>query len=233
MTAADYGAVLAVWLAAVIAPGPDFAVVLRATLRGGRRGGLGATAGIVAGITLWTVLAAAGVHALLAGAPRLLAALQLIGGSYLIALGAPTLAAGWRARRVARVAAGAGARDAAANEPQAAHRAAPGSRRLGSARREFIVGFAANLTNPKALVFFTAVFSSVVPATASGIELALSGAMLIVAEALWFGGVATAASGPQLAGWMARHATALSAVTGGALVVLGLLAAVSGVAALA
>lgn len=239
MTAADYGAVLAVWLAAVIAPGPDFAVVLRATLRGGRSGGLGATAGIVAGITVWTVLAAAGVHALLAGAPRLLAALQLVGGSYLIALGAPTLAASWRARRgaaaTAGVSGGADADAGAEGDGMDAGQFGHGAARVGhagSARREFLIGFAANLTNPKALVFFTAVFSSVVPATASGFELAVSGAMLIVAEAGWFGGIAVAASGPQLAGWMARHAAALSAITSGALVILGLLAAVSGVATL-
>lgn len=80
MTAADYGLVLVVWLAAVIAPGPDFAIVLRATLRGGRRAGLGATTGIVAGITVWTALAVAGVGALARESGALLAALQCAGG---------------------------------------------------------------------------------------------------------------------------------------------------------
>lgn len=224
MQAGDYATLLGVWLAAVLAPGPDLAIVLRAALRGGRPAALAATAGIVAGIAVWTVIAAAGVHALAGDAPRLLAALEIAGGTYLIALAVLAL-------RDARPSAGADgipateqdAADVAASEPH------PLASTSGPLRRAFAVALLANLTNPKALVFFTTIFAVLVPAAASTADRVLAGALLVAAEAAWFGGVALIATGRRLEPWIARHSAALTGATALALAALGVAAVVAGI----
>lgn len=224
MSAADHAAVLAVWLAAVIAPGPDIMVLLRAVLRGGRRAGLAAACGTVVGITGWTVLALTGVQTLLTEAPLVLGAMQLAGGVYLCLLGAPSLWGYWQSRgRAAHTTLLPDDPD----EPQPAS-----DRPADDFRRNFTIALAANIGNPKALVFFTTVFSVVVPATASTGDRVLTGSLLITAEAIWFSGVAWCATGPRLLPLLNRHAAALGVFAGGALLALGLLAVSAGAATL-
>lgn len=69
----------------VVAPGSDWAYAISAGLRG--RVALPAVGGMLAGHLAATVLVAAGVGALVAGAPGLLGGLTLVGGAYLLWLG--------------------------------------------------------------------------------------------------------------------------------------------------
>lgn len=69
----------------VVAPGSDWAYAISAGLRG--RVALPAVGGMLAGHLAATVLVAAGVGALIAGAPGLLGTLTLVGGAYLLWLG--------------------------------------------------------------------------------------------------------------------------------------------------
>ena len=72
----------------VIAPGSDWAYAISAGLRG--RVAVPAVGGMLAGHLAATVLVAAGVGALVAGAPGLLGGLTLVGGAYLLWLGFTT-----------------------------------------------------------------------------------------------------------------------------------------------
>ncbi|MER6034928.1 LysE family translocator [Streptomyces sp. NPDC001835] len=76
---------LAVDLLLVCVPGADWAYVIAAALRGGRVPR--AVAGLVCGYALHTVLATAGLAVLVAGSPRLLTALTVVGAGYLLWLG--------------------------------------------------------------------------------------------------------------------------------------------------
>jgi threonine/homoserine/homoserine lactone efflux protein len=85
MDIADALGFWAVSLVFVIAPGSDWAYAISAGLRG--RVALPAVGGMLAGHLAATILVAAGVGALVAGAPGLLGGLTFVGGAYLLWLG--------------------------------------------------------------------------------------------------------------------------------------------------
>ena len=79
---------LAVAAIVIVAPGPDFALTVRNTVRGG---GVATAFGVASGQVVWAVAAAAGVAALLAASHPAFVALQLAGAAYLIWLGLAAL----------------------------------------------------------------------------------------------------------------------------------------------
>ena len=143
MTFASYLVLLGVWFAAICSPGPDLLCLVRIATRSRARG-LAAAAGIVAGIVVWLVLTLAGLGALLAAAPWVLSALQIAGGAYLIWMGVSAVRAGARQLR-----SGGGSPLPLDDAP------APPSATRGA----FLQGLFTNLSNPKAVIFFGAVFS--------------------------------------------------------------------------
>jgi len=85
-------ALLGFWAVAtllIIVPGPDWAFAISAGLRGHV---VPAATGIVVGYLVMTIVVAAGVGVLVASSPVALTVLTVIGGGYLIWLGATTLA---------------------------------------------------------------------------------------------------------------------------------------------
>jgi len=112
-----------------ISPGPDMALVLRNTLRGGRAAGFRTVAGIALGLLVWATLSALGIAAVLAASATVFTVLKLAGAAYLVYLGLQSLLAIRRG-------------DARAETPQPA----------GSPFRQ---GFVTNLLNPKLAVLFT------------------------------------------------------------------------------
>lgn len=88
------GSLIAFWgvaLLLIVVPGADWAFTIGAGLRG--RSVVPAVGGLVLGYTGMTVVVAAGVGALVAGSPRALTVLTVVGGAYLMWHGARTLAA--------------------------------------------------------------------------------------------------------------------------------------------
>lgn len=84
---------IAFWVVAlllIVVPGADWAFTISAGLRG--HSVLPAVGGLVTGYAAVTAVVAAGVGALVAGSPDILAGLTLIGGLYLIWHGAMTFA---------------------------------------------------------------------------------------------------------------------------------------------
>jgi len=75
---------LVVALVVIVAPGPDFALTVRNSVRGG---GLATTLGVVTGQLVWALATAAGVAALLVASHPAFVALRLVGATYLIWLG--------------------------------------------------------------------------------------------------------------------------------------------------
>ena len=79
---------LAVAVVVIVTPGPDFALTLRNTVRGG---GIATALGVVTGQVVWVIATAGGVAALLAASHPAFVALRLVGAAYLVWLGAATL----------------------------------------------------------------------------------------------------------------------------------------------
>jgi threonine/homoserine/homoserine lactone efflux protein len=163
-----FAVITVVHLLAAASPGPDFAYVTRQSLVHGRRAGLLASAGIALGLSVHIVYSAAGLAAVIAHSVHWMTAMKLLGGTYLLYLGIKGL----------RAKAG----------PPAAGRA----RDLpASAARQVLGGFLCNSFNPKAPIYFLALFTVVLSPGLPLPTLLAYGAWLMLLQWLWFSLVAT------------------------------------------
>jgi threonine/homoserine/homoserine lactone efflux protein len=195
---AGYWSFLAFATLLILVPGPDFAVVLRNTLVGGRRRGLWAAAGVTASNVTQGMAAAVGLSAIVLRSQPLFEAVRWIGAAYLLYLGVQALDHARDPRPV--------------TEPEQ-RRGADGFRQ----------GFLSNITNPKVLVFYIAVLPQFLNSSARlpmVIGLALTHAVLGLA---WLSVVVLAVQ--TLRRWLLRTPVrrALDAVTGAVLVGFGVI----------
>ena len=197
-------AFLGIAVLVIVTPGPDTALTIRNTIRAGRRGGIGTALGVATGQAIWTVATSAGVAALLVASTSAFATLRVAGAVYLVWLGAQAL---WAASR-------------GEGEPRQAGvlRHVP---RL-AAWTAFRQGVLSNLGNPKMAVFFTSLLPQFAPAGgASFPELLALGLLFCTMTLVWLAAyaVVVARAGDVLRRLGVRRA--IEAVTGVALVVLG------------
>jgi threonine/homoserine/homoserine lactone efflux protein len=194
VSAAQLAVFLGVSAVVIVTPGQDTALTIRNTLLGGRRAGVGTAFGVVGGQLAWALATSAGLAALLLASAPLFTAIRLAGAAYLVVLGAQALAAAVRGRP----------------HQDRIHR------RRSSAVRQ---GLLSNLGNPKMAVFFT----SLLPQFASSFAGMLSLGLLFAALTLsWLSLYALAVARASGLLRKTRVRRALDAVTGLALVALGL-----------
>lgn len=136
MSWAAYASFLAFAAILVVVPGPDFAVVTKNALTGGRRRGLWAAFGVTSSNAVQGLTAVAGLGAVIVRVEALFLAIKWAGIAYLGFLAIQALRSAWRGSY------------AASTEPASAH---------GQAWRGWRQGFLSNITNPKVLVFYLAV----------------------------------------------------------------------------
>lgn len=164
---------------ALMSPGPDFALVVQNATRYGRQTGLYIALGLSCGILLHSILSLTGVSYLVHQQPTLFALLQIAGGSYLSYLGYSALNGTWQSVQSKQ------SEQQNIEDPRLL---------LTNKRQAFSRGFATNILNPKALVFFVSLMSSLVPATMSltgkGIALMILWSLSLV----WFSFLAWALS---------------------------------------
>jgi RhtB (resistance to homoserine/threonine) family protein len=165
-----FAVITVVHLLAAASPGPDFAYVTRQSLVHGRQAGLLASAGIALGLAIHILYSAAGLAAVIAHSVHWMTAIKLLGGAYLLWLGVK----GLRARQEA----GAIADDTG--------RALP-----SSASRQVLGGFLCNAFNPKAPIYFLALFTVVLSPGLPLPTLLAYGAWIMLLQWLWFSLVAT------------------------------------------
>ena len=111
-------------------PGPDMAVFISRTLRGGRAQGFAALGGAINGLFIHSIAAAVGLSALLAASDEAYQAVKVVGGIYLLWLALSALRHG------------------------AALKLKPGGAAPGGVSSAFLNGLLVNLTNPKIVIFF-------------------------------------------------------------------------------
>src|SRR6266702_1403244 len=132
-----YAEFLAFGVVLVLIPGPDFAVVTKNTLVGGRRRGRWTALGVSDANLVQGTAAAFGVSGLILRVQPLFEAIKWVGVGYLAYLGAQAI------------------RSALHGQYQPADEADGGGRARGLAG--WRQGFISNITNPKVLVFYLAV----------------------------------------------------------------------------
>ncbi|MEV8309592.1 LysE family translocator [Streptomyces flavidovirens] len=187
----------------VAMPGADFTVVVRNALAS-RRDGVACAVGVAGGLLVHTALAVAGLAAVLVAVPALFRAIQLLGGAYILFLGYRAL------------------RSALRPAPPPKEEPEPEGGTAGGTGRSLRQGFLTNALNPKAPVLFLSLLPQFVPADQQPLPRTLLLATIVVVLALlWFPAVALLVDG--LGGWLRRPgaARAVEAVSGIALVVLG------------
>lgn len=167
-------AVFAVFIPALILPGPDFVAVVRASLARGTRDGLLTSLGVATGLGLYATLSLVGLSALLVQHAWLAWAIRILGGAYLLWLGVKLLRTP-RAQLLAEEA------------------AAPVR---GNA---LAFGFLVTLTNPKAVVLFASVFATAVTAETPSWLMALMVTLVFLAALGWYAAVTLFLSSPPVA----------------------------------
>jgi threonine/homoserine/homoserine lactone efflux protein len=162
------GSIFAVYLGAVVSPGPNTFIVTRLALAGGRRPALLAVLGVTLGNLCWLTVTLGGAHLLFERAPVLASALRIAGALYLGYMGV-------RALRAAILGGDILTRIEGASAP------------VGSS---FRAGLFASLTNPNTLPFYLSLLGvTVAPRVPLWVRFAAGGGVLVLCM-LWYGGLA-------------------------------------------
>jgi threonine/homoserine/homoserine lactone efflux protein len=132
---AAYGSFLGFAIVLVLIPGPDFTVVTRNTLMGGRRRGAWSGLGVASSNVVQGCAAVAGLGAIVVRLQPVFEAVKWAGIAYLLFLALHALRSAVR-----------GEYPQPGDEPQ-----------HGQGAKGFRQGFLSNITNPKVLVFYLAV----------------------------------------------------------------------------
>jgi threonine/homoserine/homoserine lactone efflux protein len=212
----------------VITPGPDMAMVTKNALDGGRRAALLTSLGTVTGLLVWMAASAAGIVAVLRTSAVVFTVVKLCGAAYLLILGAQALLAARRSPAATLTADGPAADGRAAAGP-AAGRAASLRRRLRGRRPPRLLtgppwrqGLLCNLLNPKIAVLFTSLIPQfVAPGQSAPLQAAILAGIFVAITLVWLTGYALAASAAQQVLRRSRVQRAMRAITGTALVGLG------------
>ena len=137
------GAFALLWLAIVPTPGPNTLLIVHLALTAGRRDVAAALAGNLLAIAFYALATLLGLALLLAAAPSVRLGVYVLGGAYLIWVGARLVRGGLARRR---------AGDVAAMLPAAQPKRAGGP---------FVQGVLTALANVQALFFLASIFASV------------------------------------------------------------------------
>ena len=154
---------------AVASPGPDFAMVVRQSLAFGRSAGLWTAGGIGAGILFHVAYGLFGLNWLTQKYPQSLTLLGVAGALFLLWMGAQAV----RAKPL----------------PDNGEELPPAQ--PGDAAKFFGIGVLTNVLNPKAVLFFVALFTAVVTGPVSTTLKIVLGAWIPLATFGWFAFVAT------------------------------------------
>ena len=143
-----YWAYLGFAVLVVIAPGPDFAVVMKNSLGHGRNGsrpGIYASFGVVTSLLIQGLAAALGVAAIIVHSPVAFDVLKIAGAVYLTYLGIQSIRSAVKRRREQQ-------------EPQEQETSAADEERNPVNPRDLLrayrQGLLSNITNPKVLAFY-------------------------------------------------------------------------------
>jgi RhtB (resistance to homoserine/threonine) family protein len=191
------------WLA-VMSPGPDFAMVVRNSLVYSRRTGILAAVGLGLGILLHVTYSLLGIGFIISQSVLLFNAIKLIGAGYLIYIGVKSL----MTKKTVRM---------AETEQEIEE-----SKKDLSAFSAIRLGFLTNALNPKATLFFLALFTQVInPNTPLAIKM-IYGAEMSIATFIWFSTVALVLTQKHISRMFARIKHHFERIFGVILIALGL-----------
>lgn len=198
---AQFLTVAVVHLLAVISPGPDFAMVTRNSIIYSRKTGILTSIGIAVGILVHVAYSLFGIGFIIAKSIVLFNIIKFIGAGYLIYIGYKSL----RSKPSLET-----ATDVSVAEKDIKPWAA------------FKVGFLTNALNPKATLFFLALFTQIInPATPKIIQLFYGIEMMLITF-VWFAMVSLFFSNSYIRIKVSKVQHHVERVTGAVLIALGI-----------
>jgi threonine/homoserine/homoserine lactone efflux protein len=195
-------------LLGAIAPGPDFVIMLRNVVTGGRGAGMACAAGIASGVLAWAVVTSLGIAGLLAASAVAFTVVKLVGAAYLVLLGVQALLA---------------ARRGGYERPPEPDREQTRRGALAAYRQ----GLLTNLFNPKVAVFFLALWPQFLPEHATPVDTAVLAGVAGATALLWFTVLANVITALRRFLTTSRVRRTLDAVMGALLIAIGVRIAVS------
>ncbi|AJI77649.1 LysE family translocator [Corynebacterium singulare] len=211
-------ALMGVWFAAMASPGPDVVQIIRLGARS-TRAAVWAAIGSTTGLVVWTVASLAGLTALISAHPVILVALQVAGGGYLLWMAFSAISGGIKERRAPATVV-----STEKSAPQPRGFTPDGIIKLGTAYR---MGLVSDLSNPKVVIFFGAIFANFIdPGMGFGAN-AVVGSVLIVESLMIFVGVALCTR--AVSKWMSKNSANVDIFSGVVFALLGVIILAEGI----
>ena len=199
----EFLALFGVFVLAAIAPGADFASVVRESISFGRRAGIICAIGVGSAIMVHVAYTVTGVGLIIAQSVVIFTIVKWCGAAYLAYLGIRSLMAG---------------RSAPSNDAETY--AAPVVQER-CATKSYTVGFLTNLLNPKATLFFVSLFATIISRETPVATQFAYGAALAIFLALWFSVVAVFFTTRSMRAAFERMGHWINRVTGLVFIALG------------
>ena len=188
---------------ATMSPGPAFAMTVRNTLAYGRRAGIFTAIGLGAGVGAHVLFVLLGFAVIISQSVLLFTLIKYAGAAYLIFIGAKALFAHKKENA-----------DDDILQTQK-------SRKNISDLKALWIGFLTNLLNPKAMIFFSAVFSQFLEPNMGYEIMGLYFITMVSIEILWFSTLTTILTHKAVKARFTNFAHWVERVCGGLLVGLG------------
>ncbi|MAZ76247.1 MAG: hypothetical protein CMH31_02980 [Micavibrio sp.] len=191
---------------ALISPGPDLVVAIRNSVLGSRKAGLLTALGFATGVSIHMTYTLVGLAAIIAQSIVLFSILKYAGAAYLLYMGYKALRSnGFDKSEVSNLS---------------------GHKKISN-KKAFMDGFITNVLNPKATVFFLAVFSQfITPETPMSVQFFYA-STCVVMTGLWFSIVALALTNRRIKNKFLSFSKIIDRLCGGFLIALGLKLALS------
>lgn len=201
-------ALVSIFGVAVIAPGPDFVVAVRTSLLYSRKAGLWTALGFALGVGIHVTYTIVGFAAVISQSVLMFSIIKYAGAAYLLYMG-------WKALR------------SQGSSESMMDISAVSSQQTMSARKALLSGFLTNALNPKATLFFLAMFSQfLTPETPLNVQVFFGATCMIMVWA-WFSFVAMGLTVPKIRATFLRFSKWIDRICGGLFIALGVRLALS------
>lgn len=194
-----------VQLAATMSPGPAFVVAVRNALVYDRRTGIFTAVGLGIGVGFHAGLVLCGLAYVISKSVLVYSLIKYIGAAYLLYMGVKAL----RTKKAPLI----DVNEIAQDVPK---------EKAMSASKAVLCGILTNALNPKAVLFFTAVFTQFITIETPWNVQVLFGLTSVTIEILWFAGLAVFLTNPQIKKSFMAVAHWVDRCCGGLMIALGL-----------
>lgn len=197
----NWGILVGVFTIALASPGPDFVIAVRNSIQYSRRIGVVTAIGFAAGVAVHVTYCLMGLATLISQSILVFNILKFIGAAYLFYVGISALRSNGFSM----------------DETSTAI-----DKKTMTDWQAFQSGFITNLFNPKATLFFLALFTQILDPNIPHWMSAVYGTTCIIMTAIWFSIVATILTTPAVRTRFMRYSKWIDRVCGGVLIALGL-----------